>query len=154
MEKSSSQKPSLRYNKNVRLGVIGALIVIVVLLLIFWGKAKIALTIILVVLLAAFWIELFKYDLDLGRLWETGSVSESRVEYRDGLKIFGESCIADNLNCSDFQTQEEAQEKYEACATQIAQDNNTSTEKVRNLDVYGLDGDKDGMVCEALPTRA
>jgi len=36
------------------------------------------------------------------------------------------------------------------CADKIASDNNKDKAAVRNLDVYGLDGDKDGVVCEAL----
>jgi hypothetical protein len=39
---------------------------------------------------------------------------------------------------------------YEKCATKIAADNQLS-EDVKSLDVYGLDGDKDGIVCEHLP---
>lgn len=36
------------------------------------------------------------------------------------------------------------------CADKIAADNNTTKENVRNIDVYGLDRDKDGIVCESL----
>lgn len=40
-----------------------------------------------------------------------------------------------DYNCSDFLTQKEAQAVYNACGS----------------DVNRLDGDNDGMVCEALP---
>lgn len=102
-------------------------------------------------LLLAFWVELFDYDIDLWRLWETGSVSESRVENRNGMRIFWEKCVSDNINCSNFATQTEAQALYDSCASQIAQDNNATAEDVKNVDVYGLDRDKDGIVCESLP---
>jgi hypothetical protein len=102
-------------------------------------------------LVSAFGVEYFDYDVDLGKLWETGSVSESRVEHKNGMKIFGEDCASNNLNCDDFKTQPEAQSKYDMCADKIATDNDTTKENIRNIDVYGLDRDKDGIVCEALP---
>lgn len=110
-----------------------------------------ALWIILILLVSAFGVEYFDYDVDLGKLWETGSVSESRVEHKNGIKIFGEDCASNNLNCADFKTQWEAQEKYDYCADKIADDNQTTKENIRSIDVYGLDRDKDGIVCEALP---
>lgn len=140
-----------RNNKSCRLTLIGVLILIVIALLIFWWKAKIALWIILILLVSAFGIEYFDYDVDLGKLWETGSVSESRVEHKNGMKIFGEDCASNNLNCADFKTQSEAQEKYAYCANKIADDNHTTSDIVRSIDVYWLDWDKDGTVCEALP---
>lgn len=143
-----------RQNKNCRLTLIGVLILIVVALLVFWWKAKIALWIILILLVSAFGVEYFDYDVDLGKLWETGSVSESRVEHKNGIKIFGEDCASNNLNCADFKTQWEAQEKYDYCADKIADDNQTTKENIRSIDVYGLDRDKDGIVCEALPKWA
>jgi len=113
-----------------------------------------ALWIILILLVSAFGVEYFDYDVDLGKLWETGSVSESRVEHKNGIKIFGEDCASNNLNCADFKTQWEAQEKYDYCADKIAGDNQTTKENIRSIDVYGLDRDKDGIVCEALPKWA
>lgn len=67
------------------------------------------------------------------------------------MKIFGEDCASNNLNCSDFKSQKDAQEKYDFCADKIARDNHSTKEKVRSIDVYGLDHDKDTKVCEALP---
>jgi hypothetical protein len=48
-----------------------------------------------------------------------------------------------DYNCKDFKTQPEAQQVYDRCKT-LGQ----------NMDVYHLDGDKDGIVCEALPKMA
>jgi hypothetical protein len=125
---------------------------IVILLLIFWGKAKGVLLAILVILFVALGLQVADYDVDLGKLWETGgNIEESRVMQKDGLKVFGSQCITNNLNCDNFQTQGEAQAKYDTCAEQIARDNNVDGARVRSVDVFGLDKDKDGIVCEALP---
>ncbi len=60
-----------RNDKRCRLTIIGILILVVAALLIFWGKAKVALWVILVALITTFGIEYFDYDIDLGKLWET-----------------------------------------------------------------------------------
>ncbi len=87
-------------------------------------------------------LELANKDYDLKKLWETGSLKKSLMkrDEKGNLVNIGMICDAQkegyyNYNCSDFQTQEEAQKVYEACGT----------------DVFGLDRDKDGLVCEALP---
>lgn len=111
-----------------------------------------------IIILAAIGIETFDYDLDLGKLWETGSIQDSRVTHtKDGLKLMG-SCVipvkgdTSDLNCANFRSQPEAQAKYDQCASEIASYNEgTDATKVKSLDIYGLDGDKDGIVCEALP---
>jgi hypothetical protein len=108
------------------------------------------------VLLAAFGIETFNYDLDLGQLWKTGNIQESRVTHtKDGLKLMGSCALpssgAGDLNCANFATQAEAQAKYDQCATEIASYNQgVDAAKVKSLDIYGLDGNKNGVVCEAL----
>ncbi len=110
-----------------------------------------------IILLAAFGIEAYDYDLDLGKLWETGSIQESRVTHtQDGLKLMGSCALPTkgegDLNCANFATQAEAQAKYDQCATEIASYNKgVDIAKVRSLDIYRLDGDKDGIVCESLP---
>jgi hypothetical protein len=111
-----------------------------------------------IIILAAIGIETMNYDLDLGRLWQTGDIQESRVTHtKDGIKLMG-SCIvpvkwdANDLNCNNFKTQEEAQAKYDSCADQIASYNTGKTPaQIKSLDIYGLDGNKNGVVCEALP---
>jgi len=138
------------------MSVIGALMLIVVLLLIFWKKGTVVLTVILVLLAVAMGLEGFDYDADLGKLWETGSYSESRVEtVKDSdwnsVRIITGNCnrAEFDMNCSSFSNQGEAQAKYNECAEEIAA-NNPGID-VKKLDVYGLDGDNDGIVCEALP---
>ncbi|NBV76943.1 hypothetical protein EBR66_02190 [bacterium] len=84
----------------------------------------------------------------MGKLIETGSFAASKIE-RDaggnltpaGIDAFCNAKEKD-YNCKDFKTQKEAQTVYDRCKT-LGQ----------NMDVYGLDGDKDGKVCEALPAR-
>jgi hypothetical protein len=149
-----------RNTKSTRIWVIVLLIVIVIVLYLF-GLLKKGFAIgIGIILLAALGLQVFDYDLDLGTLWRTGDIQQSRVQYtNDGIKILG-SCVKPqggtkeyDLNCSNFTTQREAQAKYDQCADEIASNNagKTSSE-IKNLDIYGLDGDKDGIVCEALPS--
>lgn len=111
-----------------------------------------------ILLMTAIGIQTFDYDLDLGTLWRTGNIQESRIQQtQDGIKLMG-SCVKSqwstktDLNCDNFKTQEEAQIKYETCANQIASYNKgVDSNKVKSLDIYGLDGNKNGIVCEALP---
>ncbi len=139
--------------------VIAVLMLIVVLLLIFWGKAKGMLVFILVLLAIAMGLEGFDYDADLGKLWETGSYSESRVETikdseGNSVRIITGNCNSKelDLNCSDFSTQDAAQAKYNECSDEVAS-NNPGID-VNKLDIYGLDGNNNGIVCEALPKAA
>ena len=154
--KASLQKA--RHTTSVRLWVIAGLAVVVFALR--WFKIlKTGFAIGFgIVLLAAFGIETYNYDLDLGTLWDTGSLEQSRVQHtKDGIVIKG-TCVTgvkgtdSDLNCANFATQPEAQAKYEQCAEQIASYNQwTDVAKIKSLDIYGLDGNKNGIVCEALP---
>jgi len=110
-------------------------------------------------MLGAFGMEVYDYDLDLWKLWETGSISESRVETvtnSDGesIRVITWNCnrAEFDLNCDAFATQWEAQEKYNECALEIAANNPWID--VSKLDIYGLDGNNNGIVCEALPATA
>ncbi len=145
-----------RISKNCRLTVIGILILIVLFLLWSGSKFKALLIGLLIVLAGAFWLELYNYDIDLGRLIQTGSLSGSRVETvtvgGKSVRLIGE-CVTDNLNCADFKTQEEAQAMYQKCLEQIKTENPDITDP-NALDVYGLDRDHDGIVCEHLPKAA
>lgn len=117
----------------------------------FVGKMKILLIVLMVMLAWAIGVEVSNYDIDLGKLRDTGNIQESRVQTKNGMKIFG-NCVSDNVNCANFKTQPEAQAKYEACAEQIRIDNKkTDKNEIKNLDIYGLDGNKNGIVCESLP---
>lgn len=106
----------------------------------------------IILVLSGIGLEVFDYDLDLGKLWETWSLQESRVENKNGVRLIGQ-CVSDDLNCANFDTQGEAQELYNECAAQIEADN-ADVEDAKSLDVYGLDRDKDGIVCEALPASS
>jgi len=139
--------------------IIAGLIFIVLALLVFWGKAKAALIAILVLLAIAFAVEWYDYDADLGKLWETGSYQESRVETikdseGNSLRIITGNCNSKefDLNCDDFTTQAEAQTKYNECADEVAE-NNPGID-MSKFDIYGLDGNNNGVVCEALPAGA
>lgn len=148
----------VRNSKNGRMTVIAILMLIVILLLIFWGKAKGILIVTLILLAIAMGLEGFDYDADLQKLWETKSYSESRVESitdSDGnsIRLITGSCNSKefDLNCADFATQDDAQAKYDQCADIVAENNpGINTNK---LDIYGLDGNNNGIVCEALPAK-
>jgi hypothetical protein len=148
-----------RNTKSTRIWFIILLIVIVIVLY-FFGILKKGFAIgIGIILLAALGLQVFDYDLDLGTLWRTGSLEESRVQYtNDGVKLMG-TCVKGSgstkdydLNCDNFTTQKEAQAKYDLCAEEVASYNVDQTaSKIKSLDIYGLDGDNDGVVCEHLP---
>lgn len=151
----TDKKPGLLYkarrSKNTRLIVMVVLLAILAVMWFAFEKMRMFILGLIIVLLAAVGVELFDYDLDLGRLWDTGSLQESRVQTKNGVKMIGE-CIADDLNCDNFKTQGEAQALYDKCAEEIkAYNSDLEGKDVKSLDVYGLDRDKDGIVCEALP---
>lgn len=151
--KSKFQKA--RYNRTVRTVVLVVLLAILLAMYFFRWKMKWLLLGLIIVITLALGIHIADYDLDLGTLFRTGSIEQSRVETKKWVKIIGSECNSNNLNCADFNTQLEAQEKYEYCAEKIASDNiGTDSSTVKRLDIYGLDGDKDGVVCEALPKWA
>lgn len=88
-------------------------------------------------------------DIDLGKLIETKSLSGSKVlrdksgnvvtaeEVKSGAKI---AKSTDEYNCVDFKNQPEAQQFYDN-AGGVKGDTN------------GLDGNKDGTACQALPKK-
>ena len=87
-------------------------------------------------------LEIADKDFDLKTLWETGSLKESLLERDEDGNLVNLGMICDaqeegfyDYNCDDFLTQSEAQAIYEKCGT----------------DINRLDGDNDGIVCEALP---
>ncbi len=140
----------LRRSHNARLIIMVVLLAILAVLYFMFEKFRIFIIGLIIVILAAVGFELFDYDLDLGRLWETGSMQESRVQTKKGVKLIG-SCVTNDLNCANFETQEEAQALYDKCAEEIKSYNSDLGDTdVKSLDIYGLDRDKDGMVCEAL----
>lgn len=151
--KEGSKGPStfqkIRGNRKYRLIFIAALMALVVVLFILFEKIRLVLVVAFIALLAAFGMEVAQSDYDLGKLWETKSLEQSKVGRDEEGNIlfdkFGNITTdtaagkqADEYNCIDFSTQSEAQLFFE---------------KVGGVgnDVNRLDGDKDSEACESLP---
>ena len=134
----------LRRNKKARLSLIVILLIAAGILFYFWKKGRIFVAGIIIILLAALGLEAANNDVDLGKLAKTHSWSESKISRDDsGNLIMGAMCDPKqtyDYNCEDFKYQEEAQAVYEKCAKS-------------GLDVHHLDGNKDGVACQSLPTR-
>lgn len=138
-------------NKKTRLWIIGGLIALAVVALFFvkatWAKVVIGGAIAL--LMIAFGMEATNHDYDMKTLIQTGSFAASAIERDASGNLLPQSvdafCNAEkqDYNCSDFKNQPEAQQVYDRCKT-----------LGKNMDVYHLDGDKDGTVCESLPKTA
>lgn len=136
-----------RHSKDARLWVIGGLIVLGLAAFFFvkstWAKVVIGGMIAL--LAVAFGLEVNEKDYDVVKLVKTGSFAASQIQRDEKGDLLEGSidafCVAaeKDYNCPDFKNQGEAQAVYNRCKT-LGQ----------NMDVYGLDGDKDGKVCEAL----
>jgi len=142
----------IRGNKNVRLGV---LILIIILAAGLWyvgdkndnKYAKIAAGVAGGVAVVATGLEINDTDFDLKKLWETGSLKESLLARdKDGNLTTNPNVFCKsqeekfyNFNCKDFLTQSEAQNIYEVCKGD------------KEGDIFGLDGNNNGIVCEALP---
>lgn len=138
---------SLRNSKKVRMWTIGGLIVIagIVFYFVKGTTAKIAVGAMIALLLVAFGMEAKGTDYDMKKLVETKSFSKAKIE-RDpvtgNINNADAFCNAQDIdyNCKDFKTQKEANDLYQKCKR-----------AGKNMDAYGLDGDKDGKVCESLP---
>jgi hypothetical protein len=144
--RSKKQKhvSGLRRSKKVRLSLIVFLLIAAGILFYFWEKGRIFVGIIIATLLIALGLEVANTDIDLGKMVETKSIKEAIIKRDDGGNlIMGSMCEENqtyNYNCDDFSYQEEAQKVYEKCAK-------------NGLDVHGLDGNKDGVACQSLPTK-
>ncbi len=140
---------SLRSSKSARLWIIGILIAIAVaaFFLIKNGVAKVILGVVIAVLLGAFGMEVANTDYDLGKAVEERSFSKAKIERdeKGNLTNVDAFCNAteSDYNCADFKTQDEAMSVYNRCKG-----------LGKNMDVYGLDRDGDGKVCESLPVGA
>lgn len=141
----------LRASHNFRLGLILVLMAIVAILFYFWEKGRILLVVAFIALLAAFGLEVGKTDYDLGKMWDTKSLQESKVSRDEsGNMLFdklgnvttdsSKGKAADEYNCDDFQTHSEAQSFYMKVGG-------------TKHDVNRLDGNKDGQACESLPKK-
>lgn len=131
-----------RKKKSNRLWIIVVLLVIAGVAFYFLsGTARMIVGGAIVALLLALGLEVSETDINLNTLVETGSIAESIIQRdEDGNLNIGAICDAEDYdyNCDDFLTQEEAQAVADQCG----------------FDVHRLDGDKDGIVCEALPSGA
>ena len=130
-----------RQSKKSRLIIIIGLLILVGVIAFFFEKTRMWMLGIGAVLLIALGLEATNTDVDLGKLLETGSLQESRIQRDDnGKALYGATCEENVYNCSNFKTQSEAQEVYDTC---------TSAE---NRDRHGLDRDGNGVACQSLPT--
>jgi hypothetical protein len=154
-----------RRSKKARLYIIGGLLVLVVILGIVFESLRLWMIGVGIVLLAAFGFEVANTDVDLGTMIEERSVSDAVIERdeegnletseeggfltsilrdREGNEVPEGTPGAkrtDEYNCDDFETQAEAQVFF---------DNAGGIEG----DVNRLDGNKDGVPCQALPAGA
>ena len=129
-----------RQNKKSRLAIIIGLLLIVVVIGFFFEKTRLFMIGIGVVLLVALGLEATSTDVDLSKLVETGSLSESMVKRdENGKALYGATCEENVYNCTNFKTQPEAQEVYDTCTTPA------------NRDRHGLDRDGNGIACQSLP---
>ncbi len=100
---------------------------------------KTVLIAILALLFGAFGLEASNLDWDLGKLLSGSSLEEARVKRdKKGNIVTEGGKYTDEYNCSDFDTQPEAQEFFINAGGP-------------NEDVNRLDGDNDGVACESLP---
>ena len=153
---------SLRRSKKSRLGVIVGLLIIVGIIGFLFEATRMWMIGIGVVLLIALGLEVAETDIDLNSVMQGESISDSVIERdadgnleasedggfltrilrdREGNVVAEGTAGAkytDEYNCDDFQTQPEAQRFFENAGG------------VAN-DVNGLDGNKDGVACQALP---
>ncbi len=129
-----------RQNKKSRLIIIIGLLILVAVIAFFFEKTRMWMLGIGVILMIALGLEATSTDVDLGKLVETGSLSESMIKRdENGKALYGATCEENVYNCSDFKTQGEAQEVFDTCNT------------ADNRDRHGLDRDGDGIACQSLP---
>jgi hypothetical protein len=157
-----NERMNLRRSKKARLYIIGGLLLVVVLLGIFVESLRIWMIGIGIVLLAAFGLEVANTDVDLGSVMEGNSISDSVIERDEAGNLQADeegnlvtrllrnregevvpegtegAKYTDEYNCDDFETQPEAQRFFEAAGGIEG-------------DVNRLDGNKDGVACQALP---
>jgi hypothetical protein len=102
-------------------------------------KARPVLIAIIALLLGALGLEFTNNDWDIGKLLSGSSFSEAKVmRDTEGNVVTTGGKYTDEYNCDDFKTQDEAQ-KFFRNAGGPSEDTNR------------LDGDNDGVACEALP---
>lgn len=130
-----------RRSHKVRMTIIIVLLLACGALFYFWEKGRLWIAGVMAVLLIALGLEFSQTDVDLGKLVETGSLSESKIQRdEDGNLLIGAICDDPEIDydCKDFETQPEAQAAMNECLS-------------KGRDVHGLDGNKDGVACQSLP---
>lgn len=129
----------IRSSKRARVWIIVVLLILAAIAFVVFEKARMWILGGMFVLIAALGLEVAEKDLNLNTLAETGSIEQAMIKRDEQGNITNLQQICDatdyNYNCDDFKTQKEANDVASAC----------------EFDVYGLDGDNDGIVCEALP---
>ena len=132
---------SLRQSKNFRLFLLVALIVAAAAMAFFFEKTRAWMFGLIALLLVGLGLEASNTDYDLGKAWQTGSLSESKVlRDKEGNIVTdpGVGKMANEYNCDDFTTQAEAQRFFERVGG-------------AGNDVNRLDGNSDGIACQSLP---
>lgn len=135
---------SLRQSHKVRLVVIVLLILAAAAVAFFFEKTRLWMFGIIALLAVALGLEVAQNDYDLGKAWQTGSLSESKVlRDKEGNVVTDTAMgkVANEYNCSDFSTQAEAQRFFDRVGG------------AKN-DVNRLDGNGDGIACQSLPAGA
>lgn len=101
--------------------------------------AKPILMVVITLLVAAFGLESCNNDWDLGKLLSGSTPQEAKVmRDKEGNVVESGGKFTDEYNCDDFATQEEAQRFFKKSGGP-------------SDDVNGLDGDNNGVACQALP---
>ncbi len=124
------------FSKRTRLIFLFVLIVIAAVLAYFFEKVRWLMIGIVVILLGLFGLEVADYHFSLDKMTNSSSSQVSEMT-ESKTKRMNELCETGTYNCSDFTTQDEAQEFLRSCGTK--------------RDVHGLDRDNDGFACEELP---
>lgn len=111
----------------------------------FYKWVKGGLGVIIALLVAAFGLEMTENDFDMGALLSGEGLAGSKVIRNadgninfDGVSPLVANCEVDEYNCSDFLYQAQAQDVMERCGGV-------------GKDINGLDGDGNGVACQALP---
>ena len=163
-EHSKNKVANWRKSKKVRMYIIIGLLAIVALIAFLFESLRWWMLGVAVALLVALGFEVSNTDIDLGTLVDTGSLSDSKIERdadgnlassKDGglltrvlrdhegnevPKGTAGAKYADEYNCDDFATQQEAQRFFDNAGG-------------LSNDVNRLDGNKDGVACQALPSE-
>ena len=165
MQEETNKVANWRRSKNSRLIIIIGLLFLVAVIAFFFEKTRLWMLGIGAVLLIALGLEVANTDVDLNSVMQGNSVSDSVIERdaegnleasadggfmtrilrdREGNVVAEGTAGAkyeDEYNCDDFATQPEAQTFFENAGG------------VEN-DINRLDGNKDGVACQSLPTGA